>query len=61
MGGGLRGDGGVGCGAGDAGGGCGGGDGGCVEGAPAVVDAGFEFVVAAYAQARERDVGGGDA
>ena len=49
MGGGLRGDGGVGCGAGDAGGGGGVGDCGGVERAPAVVDAGFEGVVAAYA------------
>jgi len=37
------------------------GDCGGVEGAPAVVDAGFELVVAAYAEAREGDVGCGDA
>ena len=61
MGGRLRGDGCVGCGAGDAGGGGGLGDCGGVEGAPAVVDAGFELVVAAYAEAREGDVGCGDA
>jgi hypothetical protein len=32
-----------------------------IECAPAVVDAGFEVVVAAYAEAGEGDVGGGDA
>jgi hypothetical protein len=53
----ARGYGCVGCEAGNGGGSCGRGDGGVVEGAPTVVDARGEVVVAADGEPGEGDVG----